>query len=190
MEHFSPRVRCLAASIAAIFGVFSTAASAQCVSITKQPESQTVNVSDTAIFTLTATGGDPLTYQWQQQDLLTFDFINIDDGDVYDPFGNVFCAASGTTTNELTLSEFTGVAQVFRCLVSNPCGGVPSSEVTLTFNEPCPSDFDHDGFVTGDDFDKYVVAFEQGDDTADFDFDGFVTGDDFDSYVLAFEAGC
>ena len=54
----------------------------------------------------------------------------------------------------------------------------------------CPADFDGDGFVTGDDFDAYVIAFEAGDDDADFNNDGFVTGDDFDAYVTAFEAGC
>ncbi len=55
---------------------------------------------------------------------------------------------------------------------------------------PCPSDFNHDGFVTGDDFDAYVTAFEAGNISADFDGDTFVTGDDFDAYVTAFESGC
>ncbi len=54
----------------------------------------------------------------------------------------------------------------------------------------CPSDFDADGFVTGDDFDAYVAEFELGDLSADFDGDGFVTGDDFDAFVVAFENGC
>jgi hypothetical protein len=54
----------------------------------------------------------------------------------------------------------------------------------------CRADFDHDGFVTGLDFDLYVQAFELGDPTADFDLDGFITGLDFDLYVQAFEAGC
>ncbi len=54
----------------------------------------------------------------------------------------------------------------------------------------CPADFDGDAFVTGDDFDGYVSAFEAGDGSADFDRDGFVTGDDFDQYVLSFERGC
>lgn len=54
----------------------------------------------------------------------------------------------------------------------------------------CPADFDHDAFVTGDDFDGFVAAFEAGTSPADFDRDGFVTGDDFDAYVVAFEAGC
>lgn len=55
---------------------------------------------------------------------------------------------------------------------------------------PCRADFNSDGFVTGDDFDAYVTAFEAGDASADFDSDGFVTGDDFDAYVVAFESGC
>ncbi len=55
---------------------------------------------------------------------------------------------------------------------------------------PCPADFNHDGFVTGDDFDSFSLAFINGDNTADFDHNGFVTGDDFDAYVAAFQAGC
>lgn len=54
----------------------------------------------------------------------------------------------------------------------------------------CPADFDGDGFVTGDDFDTYVLAFEAGSGSADFDGDTFVTGDDFDAFVAAFEVGC
>jgi hypothetical protein len=62
---------------------------------------------------------------------------------------------------------------------------------SITFNNvSCPADFDHDGFVTGLDFDLYVAAFEAGDMSADFDGDAFVTGLDFDLYVQAFEAGC
>ncbi len=60
----------------------------------------------------------------------------------------------------------------------------------IEFRQGCPSDFDKDGFVTGDDFDAYVAAFELGDIASDFDHDGFVTGDDFDAYVAAFESGC
>lgn len=54
----------------------------------------------------------------------------------------------------------------------------------------CPSDYDGDGFVTGEDFDDYVAAFEAGDILADFDHDTFVTGEDFDAFVVAFESGC
>ena len=56
--------------------------------------------------------------------------------------------------------------------------------------ERCPTDFDGDGFQTGDDFDAFVLAFEAGELSSDYDGDGFPTGDDFDAYVLDFEAGC
>ncbi len=52
------------------------------------------------------------------------------------------------------------------------------------------ADFNGDGFVTGEDFDAFVSAFELGSITADFNKDGFVTGEDFDAYVEAFQAGC
>ncbi len=63
---------------------------------------------------------------------------------------------------------------------------------TLSFltPPPCRADVNGDGFVTGDDFDAYVLAFEAGDASADFDGDSFVTGDDFDAYVVEFEVGC
>ena len=54
----------------------------------------------------------------------------------------------------------------------------------------CPSDFDQNGFVNGDDFDSFIAAFEAGSTAADFDHNTFVNGDDFDAFVLAFEAGC
>lgn len=55
---------------------------------------------------------------------------------------------------------------------------------------PCPSDFDNNGFVNGDDFDAFVDAFVLGDDLADINGDGFVTGDDYDAFVDQFAAGC
>ncbi len=54
----------------------------------------------------------------------------------------------------------------------------------------CPSDFDENGFVNGDDFDGFVQAFELGDPAADFNHDTFVSGEDFDAFMDAFVAGC
>jgi len=55
---------------------------------------------------------------------------------------------------------------------------------------PCRADYDHDGFITGIDYDLFVQDFEAGVMNADFDGDGFLTGIDFDLYVVAYEAGC
>lgn len=54
----------------------------------------------------------------------------------------------------------------------------------------CLADYDGDGFVSGVDFDMYVIDFEGGAPEADFDCDGFITGVDYDLYVQAFEKGC
>jgi hypothetical protein len=58
------------------------------------------------------------------------------------------------------------------------------------YTPPCRTDFDGDGFLTFEDFDAFVTAFEGGAATADFDNDGFLTFEDFDAFVTAFEAGC
>jgi len=54
----------------------------------------------------------------------------------------------------------------------------------------CPSDWNQDGFVNGDDYDYFVDLFVAGDIAADYDDNGFVNGDDFDQFVEAFVAGC
>lgn len=63
-------------------------------------------------------------------------------------------------------------------------------EMMRQFKVVCPGDFNADGFVTGVDFDEYVIAFEAGGESADFDGDGFVTGIDYDLFVQGFEASC
>jgi hypothetical protein len=61
---------------------------------------------------------------------------------------------------------------------------------TFSISTSCPADFNGDGFITGEDFDLFVQAFEAGDMRSDFNGDGFLTGEDFDQFVRAFEAGC
>jgi len=65
-----------------------------------------------------------------------------------------------------------------------------AADQIVTLRSLCSSDFNQDGFVTGDDFDSYVSAFVAGAASADFNSDGFVTSDDFDAYVVSFETGC
>lgn len=54
----------------------------------------------------------------------------------------------------------------------------------------CPGDFNDDGFLTFEDFDAFVSAFEAGFAEADFNDDDFITFEDFDAFVIAFEVGC
>jgi len=71
-------------------------------------------------------------------------------------------------------------------------GAAPGTSLTLTImgEVACASDFNLDGFVTGEDFDEFIGAFELGVPEADFNNDTFVTGEDFDGFIEAFVAGC
>ena len=64
------------------------------------------------------------------------------------------------------------------------------TRVDVTFVARCTADFDDDSFLTFEDFDAFVGAFEGGDVRGDFNADGFITFEDFDAFVSAFEAGC
>ncbi len=84
--------------------------------ITTQPTSQTVNLGQTATFSVTATGAAPLSYQWVE---------------------------NGTAINGATLSSYTTPATrssdngaQFAAVVSNSVGSVTSNTATLTVNIP------------------------------------------------------
>ncbi|WP_158945101.1 immunoglobulin domain-containing protein [Granulicella sp. S190] len=80
--------------------------------ITKQPVNQTVNVGQTATFSVTATGSGTLTYQW---------FLN----------GTAISGATSSTyTTPATASTDSG--SVFTVTVTNASGSVTSSPATLT----------------------------------------------------------
>lgn len=54
----------------------------------------------------------------------------------------------------------------------------------------CVADFNHDGYVNGNDFDAFASVFETADPAADINHDGYVNGNDYDMFASAFEAGC
>ena len=56
--------------------------------------------------------------------------------------------------------------------------------------KPCPADFDHNGFVNGNDYDAFAELFDVADSAADFNGDGFVNGNDYDEFADAFDQGC
>jgi hypothetical protein len=83
-------------------------------SITTQPANQTVNVGQTATFTVVATGAAPLSYQWQKNQV------------------NVAGATSASYTTPATTSADNGMT--FRVIVTNPVTSVTSNAATLTVN--------------------------------------------------------
>jgi len=106
---------------------------------------------------------------------------------VFDVTGTVQAWASGAANWGWLLSPSGTDGWRWVSSESSVIADRPVLEVTYA---RCGSDFDQDGFVTGDDFDAFVAAFEGGATTTDFNSDGFVTGEDFDGFVLAFETGC
>ncbi|WP_433965582.1 immunoglobulin domain-containing protein [Tunturiibacter gelidiferens] len=86
--------------------------SSQPPTITKQPVNQTVNVGQTATFSVTATGTGTLTYQW------------------FDNGTAIAGATSSTYTTPATASTESG--SVFTVTVTNAGGTVTSSPATLT----------------------------------------------------------
>jgi len=84
--------------------------------ITVQPTSQTVALTHTATFSVTATGVAPITYQWLR--------------------GN--SPIAGATSSSYTTAP-TGAGDnnaTFQVLVTNPGGTTPSNTVTLTVDSP------------------------------------------------------
>jgi len=86
--------------------------SGQPPTITKQPVNQTVNVGQTATFSVTATGTGPLTYQW------------------FDNGTAISGATSSTYTTPAAASTDSG--SVFTVTVANAVGSVTSTPATLT----------------------------------------------------------
>ena len=79
---------------------------------------------------------------------------------------------------------------LYHVVFENACGSVSSESVLVTVIAPCTADINGDGFLTFEDFDAFVTAFEAGSASADFNTDGFLTFEDFDAFVAAFEVGC
>ncbi len=75
----------------------------------------------------------------------------------------------------------------YTCLVSNPCGSAESDPIDVLV---CLADYDCNGFVNGDDFDRFVTDFEIEDEQTDVNHDGSVGEDDFHAFTAAFVAGC
>ena len=88
-------------------------------SITQQPQPTNVCAGATAKFSVTASGTDPLSYQWQTNS------VNLSNGGDF----------SGVTSNVVTVSPVSASdAANYRCIVANASGSATSSVAALTVN--------------------------------------------------------
>src|SRR5439155_18351892 len=100
-----------------IAAVFATGAGGKCkgVNLTVQPQSQTVLAGTNTLFTVTATGLAPVSYQWQFNS------------------GNI----GGANATNLSLSNVQSAnAGSYRVVVSNRLGSVTSAVAVLTVLVP------------------------------------------------------
>lgn len=90
--------------------------------IAMQPVAQTVCGGDAAVFSVTATGTSPLTYQWRRG------ATNLVNGP----------RISGATTPMLTIDpvEVGDTSSSYACVVTDGCGSVNSALVSLRVNSP------------------------------------------------------
>lgn len=91
-------------------------------SITQQPQNAIVTVGQSATFSITATSGSPLSYQWQSQASGASGFTNI----------------SGATSSTYTTppSQAANNGTQFLCVVTNSTASIPSNSATLTVQPP------------------------------------------------------
>ncbi len=82
--------------------------------VTGQPEDTTVNLGQTAVFSITASGTAPLSYQWQKNG------------------SNIAGATSASYTTPPTTESDNG--KTFRCVVTNAAGTATSNSAALTVN--------------------------------------------------------
>ena len=131
------------------------------------PQSQTIPPGNPVTFSAVAYGSGTLTYQWKK------DLVDI----------------PGATAPDFTIPVvYLADAGEYSVTVTGACGTATTLGADLIV--PCVADYDHDGFVTGVDFDSFVEMFVLGDEAADIDNNGFVNGDDFDTFIAVFAAGC
>jgi hypothetical protein len=81
-------------------------------------------------------------------------------------------------------------AGVYTFRATSGTSGSGTAFFELRETDPCPPDFNSDGFVDFFDIDDFVTAFELGGASADFNQDGFVDFFDFDDFITAFDRGC
>ena len=86
--------------------------------ITKQPEAQSVTVGQTATFTITANGSEPLSYKWQYRTNSGTNWNDIPD------------ATDNNYTTEAVTLDMNNYQ--YQCVVSNSAGSVTSNAATLT----------------------------------------------------------
>jgi len=157
---------------------------------TQQPQSTAACPTGAATFSITASGTEPFTYQWEIEDpsAAPVTFINLVDGPIV--LGGVLIGtSSGATTGACQMALVPSAISTnrVRCIVSNDCGSATSDESTLSI---CIGDADCDQDTDSDDIVAFFTAWDQGEPGGDTDGDGDTDSDDIIVFFAAWDSGC
>ncbi|HRJ49186.1 MAG: agmatine deiminase family protein [Phycisphaeraceae bacterium] len=151
---------------------------------------------------------DQVVVRWEgyadrctQSELYVWDYVASNWSDAKGNFGQNFYmdAWAGSRDNVLTgridgnFSRYIDANGIMTLLVyaERPADESFCDYVSVTLSKAnCPTDFDGSGFVDFVDFTEFVLAFEDGLDSADYDNSGFVDFVDFTMFVQDYEVGC
>lgn len=122
------------------------------VQISSQPQNFTSPGGPAAVFSVSATGGPPLNYQWRR--------IGGPNGGLLSDNGNISGANSATLTIQ-PAAVFPHLS-VFACTVTSPCGTAVSDPAVLSISPSCPADFNMDGNLDPDDLGDFINVFFAG----------------------------
>ncbi|MDP2088686.1 MAG: MBG domain-containing protein [Flavobacteriaceae bacterium] len=108
------------------FVISGSTYSCTAASLSAHPSDQTITYGGNVNFSVTGTGTEPLTYQWQEK-VGAGSFANISNGSVY----------AGVLSSTLILTKPTVAmnGNQYRCVVTNSCGSANSNSATLTVNK-------------------------------------------------------
>ncbi len=160
--------------------------------ITQTPVAQSVCASGEAMFSVGAVGVGSLAYQWQWQPAgIGTTWVNLVAGDNADVGGTPIVNAANVGAAALQARPLAGyinfAPRAFRCVVTNACGSVSSTEAVLTI---CAADFNCDSTVDFFDYLDFVDSFSSNLAAADFNGDSTIDFFDYLDFVDAFSIGC
>ncbi|MBX3404969.1 MAG: immunoglobulin domain-containing protein [Phycisphaeraceae bacterium] len=120
---------------------FRNSGEVQGPSISMQPQPQSVQQGQTAVFAVAATGAE--TYQWTRNGAMVVNGGRI----------------SGATSPVLIITGVqTSDAGTYRVTVANACSGTQSNAADLAVSVPCAADFDGNGEVEVSDIFAFLAA--------------------------------
>jgi sulfatase modifying factor 1 len=141
--------------------------------ITSQPQGGTFVGGQQLSLEIEATGTAGASFRWRK------DGVNLFNGLVY----------RGVTSHSLIINAYEPTQSgEYSVAITNSCGVTISEAALLEIS--CPSDFNHDGGIDGQDAIDFFDSWEDGLFVADLNFDGGIDGSDVTAFFVRWEAGC